>query len=184
MTLIADSRSDRGRIRTTRNHGALSISLFTKWGTHLFYELAKSWRSSTRPRNPDLDRGLPPLPRRSPSLIRYSVFLRSRAPQHRFLSALLSSRGEGRSFSSSGTILTSHRAHVPQTHDSAVREQKFPSISATKSHLEYRRALSHRSHSIHDNQKPRDSALIDHLDPPLFRSLSLCITPEAIGKEH
>lgn len=96
--------------RSSENLEHLStFDLCLQWhcGTHLFYELAKSWRSSTRPRNPDLDRGLP-------SSIQYSVFL---ARAHRNTDPFRSPfpKREG-SFSPSGTILTSHYTPT-QAHD-------------------------------------------------------------------
>lgn len=100
------SESRNSKLHELLDHRKISsISTFDlclQWhycGTHLFYELAKSWRSSTRPRNPDLDRGLP-------SSIQYSVFL---ARAHRDTDPFRSPfpKREG-SFSPSGTILTSH----------------------------------------------------------------------------
>lgn len=110
-----DSRRTKVRMTSAAPSGH-SRFLCLQAGTHLFYELAKSWRSSTRPRNPDLDRGLPCPPLRPASSIPIFRFPWSRARARHtatpILSALLSPRRECRSFSPSGTILTSHRTHT------------------------------------------------------------------------
>lgn len=132
----------------------------------------------------------PLTPHRPASSIRYSVFLgrARRGTATPILSALLSPRRECRSFSPSGTILTSHRTHTQHntattTTVARLRQRKFPSISATLSHLRALSAtLSLRSHLIHARKSGANPATIDQLDP--HSSFSLCITREAIGKEH
>ena len=137
-TLISDSRRSIPAKATTSKRNisgiriALSISLFTKWRgrgmTHLFYELTKS---STCPRNPDIDRELsPPFARRCRFDIPFSSvclaraatpipcrspFLRPQARDSRDSRA----GGKCRSFSPNGTILI--YPNLARTHTTAPR---------------------------------------------------------------